>query len=228
MVGFLSQWVGNGIISYYLVDILKSVGITSPTQQTGYNGGLQIFNLFAAVFGSMMVERAGRRKMWLISACGMLVSYIIITACSAAYTEKGNKGAGYAVMAFLFVYFGCYDIAFTGLAIAYPIEVLTFSLRTKGLAISLLSVSCALFFNMYVNPIALEHLAWRYYFVYIAILILAIVVIYFGFPETKGRLLEEVAEIFDGPQAHVSGDRHIEDQQKDYKEGSEHVEDSKV
>ncbi|TXT04906.1 hypothetical protein VHUM_03989 [Vanrija humicola] len=232
MVGFLSQWVGNGIISYYLVDILKSVGITAPSQQTGYNGGLQIFNLFAAVFGSLMVERVGRRKMWLTSACGMLASYIVITACSAAYTEKGNKGAGYAVMAFLFVYFGFYDIAFTGLSVAYPLEVLTFSLRTKGIAITMLSMSCALFFNMYVNPIALQHLAWKYYFVYIGIIIFAIVVIYFFFPETKGRLLEEVAEIFDGPQAHVSGDRH-DDRQDDFldpdrKGSADEVEDSKV
>jgi hypothetical protein len=62
-------------------------------------------------------------------------------------------------------------------------------------------VSAALFFNQYVNPIALEALAWKYYFVYIGVLIVSIICIYFFYPETRGRMLEEVAEIFDGPGA---------------------------
>lgn len=39
-----SNWVGNGVISYYLPDVLKSVGITSTLQQAYYNFGLQIWN----------------------------------------------------------------------------------------------------------------------------------------------------------------------------------------
>lgn len=174
MVAFFSQWVGNGIISYYLVKILDSVGITGSTQQTAYNGGLQIFNWLMAIAGSLSCERVGRRRLWLTSACGMLVSFVIITACSAAYAEKGVKPAGTAVLAFLFVYFGFYDIAFTGLSTAYPLEILPFSLRTKGAALQGFFVACALFFNSYVNPIALDAIAWRYYFVYIGILIVAI------------------------------------------------------
>jgi hypothetical protein len=37
-----SQWSGNGLVSYYLTDILNSVGITSQTTQTLYNGILQV------------------------------------------------------------------------------------------------------------------------------------------------------------------------------------------
>lgn len=36
---------------------------------------------------------------------------------------------------------------------------------------------------------------------YIAVIVFSIVMIYFYYPETKGLLLEEVAEIFDGPKA---------------------------
>lgn len=39
-VGALVQWAGNGLISYYLVDILNSVGIGNSTQQAGVNGGI--------------------------------------------------------------------------------------------------------------------------------------------------------------------------------------------
>ena len=55
------------------------------------------------------------------------------------------------------------------------------------------------FFNQYVNPVALESLNWRYYFVYLACLVCFIAIIWFLFPETKGRTLEQIAEVFDGP-----------------------------
>lgn len=43
-IGFYSQWIGNGVISYYLPQILRTIGITSPSAQTGVNGGLSIWS----------------------------------------------------------------------------------------------------------------------------------------------------------------------------------------
>lgn len=48
------------------------------------------------------------------------------------------------------------------------------------------------------NPIAFAALAWEFYFVYIGCLVVFLVLIYFLFPETKGRTLEEIAVVFDG------------------------------
>ena len=55
-----------------------------------------------------------------------------------------------------------------------------------------------LVFNQFCNPIALEAIAWKFYFVYIGTLTAMIPTIYFLFPETKGRTLEEIAKVFDG------------------------------
>ncbi len=41
-VGALVQWAGNGLISYYLVDILEAVGIGNAVQQDGVNGGIAV------------------------------------------------------------------------------------------------------------------------------------------------------------------------------------------
>ena len=59
--------------------------------------------------------------------------------------------------------------------------------------------------NLVVNPIGLQHLAWKFYFVYIAILVIECLCIYFLFVETKGPTLEEIARLFDGDDANVSG-----------------------
>jgi hypothetical protein len=56
-----------------------------------------------------------------------------------------------------------------------------------------------------VNPIGLQHLAWKFYFVYIVILIIECLCIWFLFVETRGPTLEEIARLFDGESANVSG-----------------------
>jgi hypothetical protein len=140
LVGFMIQWAGNGIVSYYLAPILKSVGITSHVTQAGINLALQVWNAFFAFGGALSAERFGRRPLWLISACGMLASFIVVTALSATFAEHAIKAAGSATVAFLFIFFAFYDIAFTPLSIAYPVEILPFSLRAKGLAVNLTTV----------------------------------------------------------------------------------------
>jgi sugar porter (SP) family MFS transporter len=205
LVGFMIQWAGNGVISYYLAPILKSVGITSAVTQAGINLGLQVWNAFFAFGGALSAERFGRRPLWLLSACGMLASFIVVTALSATFAEHQIKAAGSATVAFLFVFFAFYDIAFTPLSIAYPVEILPFSLRAKGLAVNLTTVFGAGFFNQFCNPIALEAIAWKFYFVYIGALAAMIPTIYFLFPETKGRTLEDIAKVFDGDTADSEG-----------------------
>ncbi|KAM0748181.1 general substrate transporter [Meredithblackwellia eburnea MCA 4105] len=197
LIAFGTNWVGNGIVSYYLSPILKSIGITSPVQQTGINAGLAMFNLVVATVGAFQVERFGRRPLWLGSTIGMFFSYVIIMALAATFAIKHNKHAGTAVVPFLFIFYGCYDFGWTPLPYSYCTEILPFNMRTKGMAIFVATQAVGNAFNQFVNPIALKALVWKYYGVYLAIQLFYIVIIYFFFPETKGHTIEEVSMIFD-------------------------------
>ena len=75
------------------------------------------------------------------------------------------------------------------------------------MSVTLTTVFAAGMLNQYLNPVALAALAWRYYFVYIGCLISFFAIIWFLFPETKGRSLEEIAEVFDGPAAETEAHR---------------------
>jgi len=137
----------------------------------------------------------------------MLFAFSVITALSAVYAKNGSSVVGGAVIAMLFIFFGFYDIAFTPLSFAYPIEILPYRLRSRGMSVTLTTVFAAGMLNQYLNPVALAALAWRYYFVYIGCLISFVAIIWFLFPETKGRSLEEIAEVFDGPAAETEAHR---------------------
>ena len=71
-IAFFSQWSGNGIVSYYLSIVLKGVGITGQGQQNLFNGILQVWNLGTAYLGALVVEKAGRRTLFLTSTAGMV------------------------------------------------------------------------------------------------------------------------------------------------------------
>ncbi|KAH0435767.1 lactose permease [Colletotrichum camelliae] len=199
IVGIGAQWSGSGVISYYLTLVLNTVGITATKDQALINGLLQVFNWIAAVFaGAMMVDRIGRRKLFLISTAGMLVCYIIWTILTSVFARTKDEKAGYTVVAFIFIYYFFYDIAWSPLLMAYPVEIMPYTLRGRGLTISLGSTFIGLIIGQFLNPIGMASLGWMYYIVFCCILAILLVLIWFLFPETKGRTLEQIAEVFDG------------------------------
>lgn len=200
-IAFFSQWSGNGLVSYYLSKVFNTIGITDPTIQLLINGILQIWNLFWAMLASFMVERIGRRILFLASVAGMLLFFTLQTICSALFAQHGSSAAAHSVIAFIFLFYASYDLAFTPLIVSYTVEILPFALRAKGFNIFNFTISAALIFNQYVNPIALSALGWKYYIVYVCWLAFEGVYCYLFIIETKGLSLEETAALFDGEDA---------------------------
>lgn len=60
--------------------------------------------------------------------------------------------------------------------------------------------------NTFINPIALEALAWKFYFVFLGVIVIVTIIMYLYYPETRGHSLEEIAIIFDGPEAKATPD----------------------
>lgn len=221
IVGFFAQWNGIGVVSYYLTLVLNTIGITETADQALINGLLQIFNWIAAIVaGAMMVDRIGRRPLFLISVGGMCASYVIWTILTSVFTRTLDTQAGHAVVAFIFIYYFFYDIAWTPLLQAYPVEIFPYALRGRGLTVSLSSTYIGLIIGQFVNPIAMKAIGWHYYIVFCCILAFLFVLVWFLFPETKGRTLEQIAEVFDGKKHSAGHVDEIIDEKIDEKTGS--------
>lgn len=122
-----------------------------------------------------------------------LVIYTIL-APFLSVNQPVNDGfvAGAVLMIFLFQ--GFYHLV-GPMAIVYYTELIPFSLRAKAAQIYLTTGMAISFFNGYVNPIGLEALGWKYYIPWDIWLLIMAMIVYFGFPETRGKSLEEMAEI---------------------------------
>lgn len=135
-LAFFSQWSGNGIVSYYLNIVLRGIGIIDPFDQLLFNGCLQIYNLITALTGALVVERAGRRLLFLLSTGGMCASYVVWTCLSASYQQSatefnaagdpinGRTSLGHGVAAVIFIYYGFYNIAMSPLSRSFSRTIL--------------------------------------------------------------------------------------------------------
>lgn len=94
---------GQGVISYYFSPLLTSLDVTGTNQQTGINGGMQVWNFIVSIAGALLADRIGRRSLWMVSLVAMICSNIGITVTSAVHANAdNNKPAAYmAIVSYL-------------------------------------------------------------------------------------------------------------------------------
>jgi sugar porter (SP) family MFS transporter len=167
-LGLFSQWSGNGLTSYYATDVYNSIGITDGDTQLGLNGGLTILSLIVSVSCALLCDRVGRRPLFITATASMCVCFIIWTVCSSQQQEKGSKAAGQGVIAMIWIFSVAYALAWSGLLVAYTVEILPFKIRAKGLMVMNFFIQVALTINQYVNPLGFAHLKpnWKFYTIY--------------------------------------------------------------
>jgi hypothetical protein len=97
----------------------------------------------------------------------MVVNFICWTVTCAVYENSGvkasgvgnnNTGAGYAQIPFIWMFGIFYSLAWSGLLVAYALEILPYSLRGKGLMIMNITVQAILAIGGQTNPVAWKRL----------------------------------------------------------------------
>ncbi|EJT73592.1 hypothetical protein GGTG_07448 [Gaeumannomyces tritici R3-111a-1] len=185
--------------------LLLIVEIRDSYEQSLINGGLQIWSFLVAIgFSVSLVDSLGRKTLFLIAGMGMLVTISIWAACSAYYERAQSKEDGSTVITMIFLFYGVASFAWPGLTVTCVAGILPFTIRAKGMSIGFALAALFSVFNQYVNTIGLEALQWRYYFFYVAILVIEVLCVCLLFVEIKGPTLEEIAELFDGKNAKVA------------------------
>lgn len=134
---FMQQFEGINIMSYYMPTVLISaVGMSNSMARLLTACNTTSYLLFTCV-AAMLVERAGRRGLMLLSTLGQLLSFLIITVL-LRYAESRPQGSDVASasIAFFFLYYAAFGIGMLGVPWLYPTEISSLPMRTKGAAVA--------------------------------------------------------------------------------------------
>ena len=146
-----------------------------------------------------LIERLGRRKLFLLGATGQAVSFTITFACLVKENEANARGA--AVGLFLFITF--FGLSLLSLPWIYPPEIASMKVRASTNAFSTCTNWLCNFAVVMFTPIFIEQSGWGCYLFFAVMNYLYIPIIFFFYPETAGRSLEEIDIIF--AKAHEDG-----------------------
>jgi hypothetical protein len=78
-------------------------------------------------------------------------------------------------------------------SLAYLVELWPYAQRSRGIGVQQIFGKLAGFFSTNVNSIALDAIKWKYLAIYCGWITFEFLVVYFLYPETSGRTLEELA-----------------------------------
>lgn len=197
-LGLFTQWSGNTLISYYLGDLLQMIGKTDSIFKQKLNVGLSCWALVCGFTAAMLVTRFKRRTMYLACTISLLIVYIAWTismqqSMEARDAKRNNSAAGVATIFFIFAYSPCYNLGYNALTYTYLVELWPYAERSRGIAFFQFFGRMAGFFTTFVNPIGLQNIKWKWLITYCCWLAFEVCFVWFFFPETANRTLEELA-----------------------------------
>lgn len=220
-----SQTIGGGFTASYLPLILDQIGMSSERDKTLINACLNIFNWIVAFLSAFVIPRVGRRSIFLFSAVGVNVTFLIWTVLTERYIATNHVGLGIGVLVMIFAGTFFVVLCWIPLVIAYPLETVTTKQRGVYFAITMFAINLTAFFTTYVTPIGLDRIGWRYYIPTCVWNLVILLVIYFTFVETTGMTLEEIAVLFDDPDAVFDAAVAVGKGLDESKDNTAHVED---
>lgn len=184
---------GINVINYYGTRIYSSLGIDTRTTLMiiGISGGLSIIY---CTIGLWALERVGRIRPLIVSAAGMAAALVCNAAMSQHYNES-NTNQLRAMVAMNFVF----SLFYTSPGIiswVYPAEIFPVDIRNQGNSITTFTNWTVNLVFAQFSPTALSNIGFRYFYVFFVFNLIAMICYIFFFPETKGKTLEQMDELF--------------------------------
>ncbi|OGE50123.1 hypothetical protein PENARI_c018G02092 [Penicillium arizonense] len=196
---FFQQFTGCNAAIYYSTLLFQENLHMQKYLSLIMGGVFATVYALATIPSFFMIERVGRRNLYLIGFLGQGLSFVITFACLIKESEENAKGA--AVGIFLFITF----FAFTLLPLPwiYPPEINPLRTRTVGAAASTCTNWICNFAVVMFTPLFAGQSPWGVYLFFALFNFVGLIFGFFFYVETAGRELEEVDIIY--AKAHVEG-----------------------
>ncbi|XP_028931410.1 solute carrier family 2, facilitated glucose transporter member 2 isoform X2 [Ornithorhynchus anatinus] len=191
MLHTAQQFSGINGIFYYSTSIFENAGVGEPVYATI---GVGVVNTVFTVVSVFLIEKAGRRSLFLIGLIGMSVSAIVMTV-GLALLDKFDW-MSYVSMVAIFLFVSFFEIGPGPIPWFIVAELFSQGPRPAAIAVATFcNWTCNFIVAMCFQYIA--DLLGPYVFVLFAGIVLGFTLFtHFKVPETKGKSFEEIAAEF--------------------------------
>lgn len=203
-----SQLSGMNVMMYYIVYVFQGSGLTGTRAGLIAASVQYVLNVAATVPAIIFIDKWGRRPMLILGSLFMGTFLYLVGGLQARYGQWGELGGqavwlitghdsatkGIIVCSYLFV---CsFAVTMGPVSWTYPAEI--YSLKTRGKAVSIATATNWIFnFALaWATPPGFANIAWKTYYVFGTFNFAAAIHFFFMFPETVGRTLEEIEDVF--------------------------------
>lgn len=211
-----SQLTGMNVMMYYITYVFTMAGLS----ESGTNAVLIpssvsfAINVIMTVPALLWLDRWGRRLPLLIGSALMCLFLVINAIMFGVYSRTpypgefpsasesmAVKGApAWIIIVSTCLFVASYALTWGPVSWAYPPELFPLRLRGKAVALATAANWTFNFALAYFVPPAFENITWKTYVIFAVFCAAMHLHVFFLFPETANKSLEEVAEMFDDKQ----------------------------
>ncbi|MCJ1473771.1 MFS sugar transporter [Lambiella insularis] len=194
---------------YYVVYVMEAANVGNPLLTASIQYILNVLLTLPAIF---FLDKWGRRPSLLCGSFFMMVFLFLVGALEAIYgvpvhADSGplsaiswalpnNRSVQLAVVACSYLFVCAFSVTWGPTSWTYPAEIFPSQIRAKAVSLATASNwgwNCALAFAV---PPLLWNINWRMYMIFATFNGLAFIHMFLTAPETKGKSLEEMDDIF--------------------------------
>lgn len=208
-----SQLTGMNVMMLYITYVFGMAGLSGNANLVA--SSIQyVINVVMTIFALIFIDRWGRRTPLLVGSTLMMIFMFANAGLMASYGKPAPPGgvdntpeeswdmsqaksAAKGIIACTYLFVASYAPTWGPVSWIYPPELFPLRLRGKAVAVSTSSNWIFNFALSYFVPPAFENIKWKTYILFGVFCAAMTIHVFFLFPETAGKTLEEVEGLFE-------------------------------
>lgn len=190
-LAFLNNWTGWSCVAYYMPILFQKAGFLSPQDAIAQSVTLMVLNTALTFVAIALVDRWGRKSLWVTGSMAMIVSTIAMAGIF-------QYASGYVVVAGVLLVLIPHAVALGPLPWLMISELFPNRIRVRAVSIATTCVWIAgftgsQFFPMIFEAFEGQGIPGATFLVFTGICVFSLIFGVMLLPETKNRSLEEIA-----------------------------------
>ncbi|KKY27206.1 putative glycerol proton symporter of the plasma subject to glucose-induced inactivation [Phaeomoniella chlamydospora] len=200
---FIQQMSGINALNYYFTIILETnLGMSDFIARVLYGANATSYCISTAM-SFWMIDRFGRRSLMMGGLWLQFLAYVMVSI-AVALLSKAPQQWGAVAISFLFFYYAAFGCTWGMVPWIYQAEVNSLAMRTRGAAAATATNWLFAFVCTQFTSTGIRNLGYKFYIIFAILNLVFIPVVYFLYPETANRTLEDLDEYFDRDSPHTT------------------------